>query len=593
MISRITQKQALTEREVIAMLPGLWFDLHQNTDVIRYGYMDAVTERYRDCFSNQLGNWCREHSVSYIGHVIEDVNAHMRLGYGSGHFFRAMEGQDMSGLDVVLYEIVPGLSNHTHQALLPVDGAEVDPEFFDYTMAKMAASASHLDSKKQNRCMCELFGAYGWVEGLPTMKYLADHMMVNGVNYFVPHAFTNRYPNPDCPPHFWAEGNNPQYKYFGELMDYMNRCVHLLSDSTHCADVAVYYNAEGEWCGGKNMLFQKITRQLTQHQIDFDIVPQDVLKKNASVQDGRLCIGAETYGALLVSYSEYLPKELLDCFSQLANQGLRVIFADALPTGITAENHLFALPLLEIPMFLAKEGLQSLKTVDFCPNLRFYHVTRQEEHVLMLMNDSPSADIMTQVKLPFRGTLTLYDPWTKEIWKENTEDGWYCLSLAKNSTLFVLSSPEQADGNTSKKTVTTQTWKPSLLFDIYVKENGKQEYCYAEKSPLMNLTAHQHMPRFCGTIRYVTDFVVEEGFTIEQIDLGDVGETAEVSINGQPCGLRIQAPYRFSLAPHCKVGTNKLEIIVANNPVYRERDDFSKLAPLPPSGLLGDITCLL
>lgn len=589
LISMISERQSMTERDVIAMLPGLWFDLHEDTDVIRYGYMDAVTKRYRYCFSKQIGDWCREHQVSYIGHVIEDVNAHMRLGYGSGHFFRAMEGQDMSGLDVVLYEIVPGLSEHTHQALLPVDGAEVDPEFFDYTLAKLAVSASHLDPKKQNRCMCELFGAYGWVEGLPTMKYLADHMIVNGVNYFVPHAFTNRYPNSDCPPHFWAEGNNPQYAYFGELMNYMNRCVHLLSDSTHHADVAVYYNAEGEWCGGKYMLFQKITKLLTQNQIDFDIVPQDILRDTASVKDGKLCIGKETYGALLVSYSELLPNELLELFSKLAGQGLRIIFADDLPKGIENSKQLFALPLQDIPSYLVEENLLSLHVSNTCPNLRFYHVTREDEHIMMFFNDSLTDDIDTEVQLPFTGTLTWYDPWTKEYWNEHSDNGIVRMGLARNCTLFVMTgTPEDTDIK-EKRTQMSSTWKPELLFDIYLQENGKQEYCYTKQSPLINISATNHLPEFCGKIRYITNFVAENASDIERLDLGTVGETAEVYVNDQYCGLRIQAPYSFSLSPHIKSGGNKLEILVANNPVYRERDDFSRLSPLPPSGIIGDI----
>ena len=31
--------------------------------------------------------------------------------------------------------------------------------------------------------MVEFFGAYSWAEGLPLMKYLADHMMVRGINH--------------------------------------------------------------------------------------------------------------------------------------------------------------------------------------------------------------------------------------------------------------------------------------------------------------------------------------------------------------------------------------------------------------------------
>jgi hypothetical protein len=76
---------------------------------------------------------------------------------------------------------------------------ETDSEFFHYGLAKLGVSLAHLDPKKQGRTMCEVYGAYGWTEGLKLMKWLTDHMLVRGVNYFVPHAFTQKaFPDPDC-----------------------------------------------------------------------------------------------------------------------------------------------------------------------------------------------------------------------------------------------------------------------------------------------------------------------------------------------------------------------------------------------------------
>ena len=45
--------------------------------------------------------------------MVEDNGAHARLGYGCGHFFRAMEGMDASGLDVV-YQIWPEYTQGRH-----------------------------------------------------------------------------------------------------------------------------------------------------------------------------------------------------------------------------------------------------------------------------------------------------------------------------------------------------------------------------------------------------------------------------------------------------------------------------------------------
>lgn len=601
LIRMMADRSAVSEWEVISRLPGLWHDMASDTDVVRYFYMDAVSERYRRCFSRQLGDWCCDHGVRYIGHVIEDMNTHMRLGYGCSHFFRAMDGQDMAGADVVLHQIVPGFSDMTHHAMI-ADHGVADPEFFDYTLAKLAASASHLDPKKRNRCMCEVFGAYGWAEGLPMMKYLADHMIVNGVNYFIPHAFTTHYPNADCPPHFWANGRNPQFAYFGSLMDYMNRCVHLLSDGRHCADVAVYYNAEGEWCAGEHMLFQRIAKLLTQNQIDFDIVPFDSLRDFATVLDGHLCINEESYGALLVSYSERLPYEVMKTFGELAEQGLSIIFADGLPEttvgsqkgeemGQIKTEQLVSVVLNEISTYLENAGKKSFFVKESCSHLRFYHVKQKNADTIMLYNDSIFQDVDTEVKLPFAGDLIWYDPWSGELWKEQTKDGWVRLQLARYSTLFIMSEAGRMPENSirQKKCFEQIAYKPELTYDIYIREPGGEERLYATKSTLINLSSPEHLPHFCGTIRYVTTFEAEEKDVYIGIDLGLVGETAEVVINGHNCGLRVQQPYRFSIENAIKQGENRLEVLVTNNPAYRERDDFSRMLALPPSGLLGDV----
>ncbi len=65
-------------------------------------------------------------------------------------------------------------------------------------------------------------------EGIGLMKWLTDHMLSRGINHFVPHSFSMKpFPDPDCPPHFYAHGNHPQYEHFGVLMKYMNRLSHL------------------------------------------------------------------------------------------------------------------------------------------------------------------------------------------------------------------------------------------------------------------------------------------------------------------------------------------------------------------------------
>lgn len=182
----------------LAKLHGLW-TREANGAQVRHAYMDLATQLYRSCFDEQIGGWCRAHGVMHIGHVIEDKSCHTRLGQGAGHYFRAVAGQDMAGVDVVINQLAPGIDRGRYSYF---HGAW-NMEFFTYALAKLGSSAARLDPKKQGRCMAEVFGAFGWHEGLREMKWIADHMLVRGINWFTPHAFNMApFPDWDCPPHF-------------------------------------------------------------------------------------------------------------------------------------------------------------------------------------------------------------------------------------------------------------------------------------------------------------------------------------------------------------------------------------------------------
>ena len=214
----------------------------------------------RNVFQSSWGNG-EEHNVEYIGHIIEDDNAHTRLGCSIGHYFREQKGQHRSGVDLVHFQILPGFNEKVHRWL----SWETDGEFFHYGLAKLGSSSAHIDPKKQGRAICEIFGNFGWAEGVRLMKWLTDHMLVRGINHFVPHAFSPKFPDRDCPPHFYARGNNPGYRFFAHLMRYMNRVCHLLNDGIHLTDAAVLYHAEAEWTGEETMLFQNLSESFLKH----------------------------------------------------------------------------------------------------------------------------------------------------------------------------------------------------------------------------------------------------------------------------------------------------------------------------------------
>ena len=587
--ARIAASLEKKEEDILCYLPALWHNLPSYAPAVRAEYMNQITLLYDENFCKMLGDWCRERKVLYIGHIIEDNNTHQRLGYGAGHYFRALRGQDMSGIDIVLHQIIPFNTSYPHTG--PVCGKVLDPEFFNYMLGKLGASLAHTEPHMENRAMAEVFGAFGWAEGVGYMKYLADHFLACGINHYVPHAYSPKYPDPDCPPHFHAHGTNPQEEIFGMLMRYMQKICRLTAESVHKADVAVFYNAAAEWTGGKLTLCQSTCRRLTQNQIDFDILSEDILE-NAQVVDGRLCVNQETYGALVVPYSEILPKKILASFARLMAEGLPVLFEDKMPSR-AAEGGSAKQWLPEGVVVPAKELTETLREMDLwhvsaeraVPNLRSYRVDRGDTTVYLLFNEG-GTEIDTYVT--FRGAQTpvFFDVWNNRVTKPQEKEGALRIKLAPAAATVLLCG----DGRDALPyrydlpalNPLTPTWKISL------RDGGSEEWrFYGETDKLFSFNTPQTLPTFCGHIRYEASFVADG--TEEILDLGNVGELATVTLNGRKCATLVAAPYVCEIKKFLKEGENLLTVEVVNSPAYRERDRFSTYLPLPPSGLLGPV----
>ena len=596
-----------SEKEIIKLLPALWHEIENKTASIRVAYMEVVSKLYAENFSYLLGDWCREHGVQYIGHIIEDMNSHQRLGYGSGHYFRALSGQDMAGIDVVLHQIVPGLNELNHTA--SVSECNVDPAFFQYTLAKLGASHAHIDKKKCGRAMCEIYGAFGWAEGIPLMKYLTDFMLVNGINYYVPHAFTPKYPDYDCPPHFYANGHNPQFPVFSKLMQYLARMCHALSDGVHIADVAVYYNAEAEWSGGKNMLQQEVCKALTKGFIDFDILPQDTVLNDITVKNDRFSVLRETYGALIVPYSQYLPKRLIERLSTLSKSGVPVIFVDAQPEK-TSEGEIIGdklsfcktFPLEFLSERLADHGLRHIEPMSG-NGLRFYHIIRNGKSIYMFFNELSDEIIDTEIpQLPKNGVF--YDAWSNKLLRPMFINRSLRLRLMPHQSIIYIEGeskvPNQGECKAhvegeceSKKDIAPFDYGEGLAvpfkeaFDIFTKAEDETAFTFLKSASEDELLIE--LNDFSGTLQYISNYKTECPNEFKSMELGRVGEIAELWINGEYCGCALEAPYSFNIDGLLKLGDNQIEIRVLANLGYKMRDELSTYLPLPPTGILGPV----
>ena len=603
-------------------LMALWTTPDRNSNenksgLCRMQFADIAARLYGENFCEQIGDWCRQHGVEYIGHVIEDGGMHAHMGIGAGHYFHALWGQDMAGIDVVLQQIRPGLDDckfHSVGGNLGYHG-----ELYHYALAKLAASLAHMDSKKKGRALCEVFGAYGWAEGLKLMKWLLDHMLVNGINYFVPHAFSMKeFPDPDCPPHFYARGMNPQFPYFKDLMEYCNRVSHLISNGVHIPAVAVVYPAEQEWAG-EYLPVEAIGKQLLRNQIDYEILPTDVLL-TMTVVEGKIKWENEQVPALILSGSRCITKTLADWLCKAAEKGLKIVVVGQKPlamdnNGILREwtsqikDNLIICEQEDLADVLYSFGVGEIKTKKYEPWLRYYHYKHQNGEFWLFMNQSETEGINTSLcfedgmmdsyKMD-KESICWYQAWENTVepceWDEKHDlslqlvPGEMKVLYMGDCTPYAKILAEKQELMKLKKAAVSQAGKIKIApaaWKLWIKETGTEKYVLQEREETGDF-CRKH-PYFCGVMRYETTVFLPKVKSCE-LNLGEVYETAHVLVNEKEAGVRVALPYSFEIGKLLHEGENRIIVEVVNTLANRQRDFFSMTMPIEPSGLIGPVT---
>ncbi len=419
------------------------------------------------------------------------------------------------------------------------------------------------------------------------MKYLADHMLVRGINYYVPHAFSPKLNDPDCPPNFFDSGENAQYKYFRYLMDYMNRMCHLHQGGIHVPTAAILYDAEAHWVNKKRVPLELCAKELYDNLLDYDILPADVLERI----DEKGCLNGETYPCLIVPYYEGMSEEIVE---KLKNVSLPMIIVTNSELCVREElkEKCVIVSLNEIASYV-QERIGTDVTSDYEGIfLRYYHYVREGIHSYMFSNEDIHNAIETKVRLSAfsGGNYILYDAMENKAFACFSEYGEIEIELPPYNSVVVMCGDICVKGLSSVVPTVIEQQVISPEFRIsYAKETEKEFTYYKTTSELFNFTGRNGLPYFSGNMKYEGNFVIDECGNY-LLDLGKVGEAVEVFVNGTSVGCKLIPPYVFDISDALQVGTNELTIIVSNHSGYAKRDWFSRYVLFEPSGLLGPIT---
>ena len=500
--------------------------------------------------------------------------------------------------------------------------------------------------------MCELFGAYGWSFGVRDMKYLLDHLLVKGVNHLVPHAFSMaEYPDPDCPPHFYARGNNPEFPYFARLMKYANRMCGLLNGGQHVASAAVLYDGEADWVG-KNMPMQKVIRQLLEHQIDLDIVSLDMLDDlaayNGRLEGKKLYINGVEFQALIIGYAKEIP-ERLAAFVEKAGE-FPVIFVDGKPetvigkggrtdrivenggcaerieenggcTDRIAEKDGYTdriagkagegctagavggetVALAELAGVLRARGFADIAVDTECKDLSFYHY-KKDRQIFVFQNESAADVFCGKVTLPTAEPVVYYDA-MEDVYEladfcEREGNIEVSLELQPGECVVILEQ-KNIVCNVKHKSFREQIdglesrdisadWTVSLV-------KAKEYPQFPEGKMVHELNpVSDEKPTFSGIACYEKTVYLDAVPERAVLKAEQVFEMMKVTVNGSEAGVRIFPPYQVEISGALKAGENKIVVEVAGTPMREMLEipqppfDFTHEA-LEPMGMFGKI----
>ena len=582
----------------------------EETARLRYLFMDAVTELVRKDFSEQIGDWCHAHGVEYIGHLIEDDNHHTRTGSSLGHYFRGLSGQDMAGIDDIGGQVFPQGEDISYYYNV---FAHRNGEFYHYLLGKLADSAAAIDERKAGRTMCEIFGNYGWEAGVRLEKYLVDHFLVRGINHFVPHAFSPKaYPDPDCPPHFYAGRNNPQYRHFGALMAYTNRVCELMNDGRHVSPAAVIYHAEADWTG-EHMTTDQVCHPLLDAQIDMDVLPQDVFSKrekyHTQIGEGWFQVHTQQYRVLLVPGCAYITEALAQGIRELTEAGIPVYYVGQTPKALCSGSG----EVPEVPCVLVEELTDLLKKrqtpdIALAPSndriryRRYLHADGTQVYLFVNEGTETWEGIVSLADRP-EGSAYLYDAWENAITPADFTDGRLSIRIeplhSRILVLDVAASPEEVrdamsaesqvplSGGERREQSFVGPWMRSTCRSIDYPSFGE-----AQVISLPDRLAEEQ-PKFSGFVRYQNHFL-SDGSAPVFLEISDAHEGVEVYLNGKSLGIQIAPPFRYLLRDGLQAGDNALMIEVATT-LERENSGIPDVTgqikePTALSGITGEIS---
>jgi hypothetical protein len=326
------------------------------------------------------------------------------------------------------------------------------------------------------------------------------------------------------------------------------------------------------------------------------------------VDESRLALGDETYDALIIPGSAFLPEHIASELLRLDDAGVPVVFVGSVPevSGHDTDPNALKVRFRQVSQKRLVDSVSGMteRAVRLdrpAASLRVLRRDLGDADVIMLVNESVREPVRTIATVPRAGEAVAFDATAGTLTAvPGASDGWSTsidLDLGPGEALVLIVGSPAAWAGLPVRPATAHADAVELAptWSVATAAAGQDGFTeWGELVGLRPLSDPDLLPRFSGTARYTASFDADVAGDAaggeHALDLGEVFELATVRLNGVDLGTRIAPPYVFPVPEGVVSRSNTVEIEVTNTLAKAQPDFFSAFAQQDPSGLLGPVT---
>ena len=485
---------------------------------------------------------------------------------------------------------------------------------------KFATSAAHVTGKKLASSESVTWLDEHFLSTFSDVKQAVDKYLLGGVNHIFYHGTAYTPINDPWPGWlFYASvhftPNDPSWKNFSTLNEYIARCQSFLQQGAPDNDILLYYPMYDSWSDrGPALLkhydrmepefngtgFKECAEILQRRGYAFDYISDKQLRQTASAATAVLTSGGGRYQTILLPDCRYLSVEAMERLIQLAQSGANILVYKAMPAAppgygtlqarttafqqLVSRLHFTATSDAGIQkavigkgaFFLGDDVSRLMTTIAVRrealveDSLDFVRRKYQDGNVYFIVNHSNKKwEGFVPLSAAF-GSAAIFDPMTgrnglaagrHEVYLE-LDPGASCLVQTSGK---MLAGADYVYYHPAGGAKTLQgSWKIEFV------DGGPRLPAVVTTDKLKSWTAFDDKDAkdFSGTAKYTISFT-RPGAGAWLLDLGKVDQTAQVFLNGSKIATLIGPDYKVVLPASGMRANNILEIRVSNRMVNR------------------------